>query len=298
MSGISIILPFYNAESFIYETINTILNQTFDNIELIIIDDHSSDNSYKICEGFSDKRIILLKNTNPQGVSNARNFGIEKAKYSIIALIDADDLWDSQKLEKQMAFMNENPDISISFCRIDFINPEGKKISGSSQYFKDPIQAQDLLYENPSSTCSTLLFKKEVFIKTRGFRTDLTHSEDLEWLLRAALEGYIIKGTPDISVHYRIYPGSLSFNTKKMLQGWESLLTTAKKYNSELFMKHKNPARASFYRYLSNRTAYFNRKESCYWLWQAIMTSPIFIFKHPLRLASSLLKIIRGYRHE
>ena len=130
---VSIVVPVYNAERFIDETIQTVLNQTYTNWELILIDDKSTDDSIKFITPYlkKDTRIRLLKNKTNLHAALTRNKGIKAAKGQYIAFLDADDLWAPSKLKKQEAFMKKM-DCAFSFTGYEFANaagvPNGKKV--------------------------------------------------------------------------------------------------------------------------------------------------------------------------
>ena len=130
---VSIVVPVYNAERFINDTINTVLNQTYTNWELILVDDTSTDNSIKLIMPFvtKDKRIKLLKNKTNLHAALTRNKGINAAKGCYLAFLDADDLWDPTKLDKQVKFMKQK-DCAFSFTGYEFADaagvPNGKKV--------------------------------------------------------------------------------------------------------------------------------------------------------------------------
>lgn len=107
---VSVIIPVYNSEKFIKETIKTVQNQTYKNYELIVVNDCSTDNSKKIIEEEikKDNKIKLINLKENSGVAIARNTGIDNAKGKYIAFLDADDLWEKEKLEKQIEFMSKN----------------------------------------------------------------------------------------------------------------------------------------------------------------------------------------------
>ena len=113
-STVSIVLPVYNAEKYVREAIESILNQTFTDYEFVIINDGSTDGSEKIIQSFKDKRIIYVKNEKNIGIVKTLNKGIEKAFGTYIVRMDADDVSVSDRVEKQVKFMDENPRISIS----------------------------------------------------------------------------------------------------------------------------------------------------------------------------------------
>ena len=126
----SIITPLYNGEEFIRDAVESVLAQTYENWELLVIDDGSSDNGYNIVKEYSDndKRIKLLKNEKNSGVTKTRNKGIEASDGRYIAFLDSDDMWHREKLEKQLNFMNnKNAAISCTaYARVDRAGNEKK----------------------------------------------------------------------------------------------------------------------------------------------------------------------------
>lgn len=123
---VSIITPIYNCEQFLQETIQSVLNQTYTNWELILIDDCSTDNSLSIAETAAqrDSRIRVIKLDQNSGPAVARNIGIKKAKGKYIAFLDSDDMWFPNKLEKQLSFMEKNQ-IPFTYTGYEKINEDG-----------------------------------------------------------------------------------------------------------------------------------------------------------------------------
>lgn len=111
---VSIIMPSYNTANYISDSINSVLSQTYNNWELIIVDDCSTDNSIDVVKSFGDPRIILLQNETNSGAALSRNYALREAKGKWIAFLDSDDVWVPEKLEKQIAFMEEN-DYAFTF---------------------------------------------------------------------------------------------------------------------------------------------------------------------------------------
>jgi glycosyltransferase involved in cell wall biosynthesis len=108
----SIVIPLYNKEEYVSKTIESVLEQTFQNFEVLIVDDGSTDNSVAVVEQYTDDRIRIIRQKN-QGVSAARNTGIKEAKYKLITLLDADDWWDKSFLEEMISLINKYPEVSI-----------------------------------------------------------------------------------------------------------------------------------------------------------------------------------------
>ena len=123
---VSIIMPSYNTGSFIEKSIQSVLNQTYSNWELIIVDDCSTDNTLEILEKINDDRIIILKNDRNSGAAVSRNKALRKAKGQWVAFLDSDDLWHPENLEKQIAFMKANK-YYFSYTNYEEIDMEGNK---------------------------------------------------------------------------------------------------------------------------------------------------------------------------
>lgn len=121
---VSIIMPSYNTEKYITYSINSVLSQTYTNFELLIIDDCSTDATIDVINNYSDPRIRLLHNPYNSGAAVSRNFGLREAKGKWIAFLDSDDIWSSDKLEKQISFMEKN-DYHFSYTNYEEITSEG-----------------------------------------------------------------------------------------------------------------------------------------------------------------------------
>ncbi|HPP08870.1 MAG TPA: glycosyltransferase family A protein, partial [bacterium] len=121
MAKVSVIVPVYNAERFIGETLRSVLCQTYKDIEVIVVDDGSTDHSVEVIKKYNDPRIMLIRQQN-RGVSAARNTGIKSSNGKFIALLDHDDLWLAEKIEKQMILFEKNPDVALVYSDISYID--------------------------------------------------------------------------------------------------------------------------------------------------------------------------------
>ena len=124
---VSIVMPSYNAEKFVSETIESVLRQTYTNWELIIVDDCSKDNTAEVVANFQDARIRFMRNEKNSGAAVSRNRALREAKGKWIAFLDSDDLWEPEKLEKQIAFMETNG-YSFSFTDYRIVMPDGNAL--------------------------------------------------------------------------------------------------------------------------------------------------------------------------
>lgn len=123
---VSIVMPSYNGEKYILETIKSVQNQTYANWELLIVDDCSTDNTETVIKSVNDSRIRLLKNPKNSGAAVSRNYALREAKGKWIAFLDSDDLWYPQKLEKQLKFMTKN-NLKFTYTDYRIVYPNGEK---------------------------------------------------------------------------------------------------------------------------------------------------------------------------
>lgn len=197
---ISVILPVYNGASYLSESINSILNQTYNNFELIIINDGSIDNSEAIINSFSDSRIVYIKNTN-QGLAASLNQGIKLAKGKYIARQDQDDISLPLRFEKQVDFFNKNPDVVLLGTRaIIFTNDN--QLYGKHNHSTITSQLHfDLMFDNPF-VHSSIMFLKNVTEYVGLYNEDKSLFEDYEFWSRIANYGKICN-LKDELVKYR-----------------------------------------------------------------------------------------------
>lgn len=155
---VSIIMPMYNCAEFVAQSIESVLKQTYQNWELLIIDDVSTDNAVEIVRGYTDPRIRLLTNEINSGAAVSRNYALREAKGKWVAFLDSDDLWEAQKLEKQIAFMEDNG-YHFSYTQYAEINDDGKLTgtvwTGPRKVGKAKLFAYDYL------GCLTVMYDRE-----------------------------------------------------------------------------------------------------------------------------------------
>ncbi len=207
---VSIITPLYNSHDFAANTIKSVLAQTYQNWELIIIDDASTDGSAKIAESFAikDERIKLIKLDANKGPAAARNRGIKEASGRYIAFLDSDDLWHEEKLNKQLNFMEKNH-YAFTYTRFEKINEAGKVISTISPYKKE-VSYYDLLKSNHIG-CLTAMIDLKI-LGHKIYMPNLRKRQDQGlWLdvLKIIDNAYCLH---EILGQYRIRKGSISIN--------------------------------------------------------------------------------------
>ena len=190
---VSVVMATYNRADVIGRAIDSILNQTYDNFEFIIVDDGCTDSTYEVLEKYAakDKRIILLKQNN-QGLAAARNAGADKAQGKYIAFMDDDDISVPNRLEKQVSFLEKYPDYDACTCGAQLVNLNGEPINNkvnplyNIDYFPvDQGPFNDGEWHPQCGLGSTTCLTKKSFINCNGYRTaDHLIIEDLDLTLR------------------------------------------------------------------------------------------------------------------
>lgn len=251
MSLISVIVPVYNGGETIKETIESVLNQTFSNLELIIIDDGSQDSTLNIISNIKDSRLKVFSYQNA-GVAISRNRGIQKAGGKFIAFLDADDLWTSDKLEAQLKALQSNPQAAVAYSWVDYINAEGEFLHNGNHITINGNAYKQMLVENILENGSNPLVRRDALIKVGDFDQSLTPAEDWDmWLRLAACYDFVTVPYPQIL--YRTLSSSGSSNVLKMEKVCLQLIDQAF-YSAPISVQYlKNKSIATVYRYLTGK---------------------------------------------
>ncbi len=208
---VSIITPSYKSERFISQTIESVLAQTYQNWEMIIVDDMSPDNSNDIIEQYiqKDTRIKLIKLDKNSGPAVARNRAIKEAKGRYIAFLDADDLWHKDKLEKQIKFMNDN-DLSFTYSSYDLIDEDNSNLGRF-------ITKDEITYHSMLRTCSVgcLTAIYDTMKLDKVYMPDILKRQDYGTWLKILKNIKSTKGISEPLATYRILNNSVSSNKFK-----------------------------------------------------------------------------------
>ena len=220
MAEVSIITPAYNAENFLPETIDSVLNQTFRDWELIVVDDCSTDRTFEIASAYAEKdpRVRVVRNEVNAGVAATRNHGLDVATGDYIAFVDSDDLWLPEKLEKQLRFMKEKG-VAFSYTAYQKYVTETKE-RGKVLRAPAKMTAKKIL-GNTAIGCLTVMVDR----KTVGdFRMPLLpHTEDNCTWQEILSRGYVGYGIPEVLSLYRISDRSMtSDKSRAAKQQWET----------------------------------------------------------------------------
>ena len=212
MPLVSIIMPCYNAERYIAQSIESVLAQTYQNWELLITDDCSTDKSVEIISKYSknDDRISVIVPDEHQGIARTRNMSISRARGRFVAFLDSDDIWYPEKLEKQVNYMLEN-DLAFTYSSYEIIdchgNPKHKVVKDAG------VMSYKKYLRNTIICCGTVVVDRE---KTGHFATPIIKtSEDMSLWLSIMRRGFDAYPVPGPLHKYRITPGSASSNKIK-----------------------------------------------------------------------------------
>ena len=212
MPKISVIIPGYNSETTIRDTIKSVQQQTFSDFELIVINDGSTDKTAAIVQSILDPRIKLFSYKNG-GLPVARNRGIARAKGKFIAFLDADDLWIADKLESQLQALENCPKAAVAYSLTDYINEAGQVIKKGKHKIVDGNVLEELLIDNFIESGSNPLIRKQALEKVGGFDASINTAADWEMWLRLA-EQFDFVAVPAVQVLYRISETSMSTNIR------------------------------------------------------------------------------------
>ena len=226
---VSIIVPVYKAEQFLKDTIKTVEEQTYTNWELIFVNDCSPDNSVEIIENTmkQNTKIKLINLEQNSGAAIARNTGIEEAKGQYIAFLDADDLWDKEKLEKQVNFMKEN-DCAFSFTGYEFADENGV---GNGKIVNVPqiINYKQAL-KNTTIWTSTVMFNMQKIQKELIYMPNIKSEDTATWW-KILKNDYIAYGLNENLSYYRRTEGTLSSNKIEAIKRIWNLYRKQEKLN-------------------------------------------------------------------
>ena len=265
MTFASIVVPAYNAAKTLPETIEALLAQTYDNFEIVIVDDGSTDETIEISNRYALHENIRVVHQRNRGLAGARNSGIHAAAGAFIGFCDADDIWAPEKLARHVAHLRANPVVGLSYSGSTLIDNAGIPIGQTQTPKLTGVTPAHVFKRNPIGNGSAVVVRRDVFEdiayrpkheQERDWYFDETfrQSEDIECWTRIALTtAWEFEGIKGLLTQYRINPDGLSASTEKQLLAWEQMVTKLTPLNPAFFEKHAQTARAYQQRYLCRR---------------------------------------------
>jgi glycosyltransferase involved in cell wall biosynthesis len=290
---VSVIIPNYNYEKFIAATVESVLSQTYKNIEIIIVDDGSKDNSLEVLKQFNNKiQVIEQKNA---GVSAARNHGVSLSTGEFVAFLDADDIWLPEKLERQIEKIQVDSGIGLVHCSMTLINPKDEPIGEINNGQEGFVAKEFLRFERGVviGAGSTSIVRRETFDEIGGFDLRLSTAADWDFCYQVSRTHKIGFVTEPL-VLYRMHGTNMHGNIKAMehdmLLGFEKAFAE----NSEDLRKIENESYGNLYMTLAG--SYYQTKNYAKFLEMAqksLRKNPSGITKlagYPIRLLKKLGK--------
>jgi glycosyltransferase involved in cell wall biosynthesis len=251
---VSVVVPAYNIANYLEDALVSLEKQSFPDFEVLVVDDGSTDKTAEIAKSFAsrDRRFQLLQKPNG-GLSSARNYGIRHAKSEYIALLDGDDLYDTDKLATHVPILANSPQVGLVYSASRTIRDDGSPtfISLSGKPIQsDPLSS--LLCKNFIGHGSNAVFRRCIFDEIGGFDESLRSCEDIDyWLRIAATKRWKFHLVPSIQCFYRVRPSGLSFDVREMENTQTRVINAACQRDRELITSTLPAARAYMYRYLA-----------------------------------------------
>ena len=213
-SLVSVIIPCYNAAAYVREAIDSALAQTYPNVEIVVVNDGSTNNVQTVLESYIQKKSIIYIHQENKGLSGARNTGIKSSHGEFIALLDADDMFLPNKLERQVGYLMAHPDCAVSYCDVFHYYEEEpeKMLRLNYDYPSGDAVFPALLYKNFVNPL-TVVLRRSVFDRVGYFDEPMKQfAEDWDFWVRAAYAGMHFDHLPETLAKYRMRKTSLSYN--------------------------------------------------------------------------------------
>ena len=265
MPLVTIVVPAFNVAKTLRETLSSLQAQTFQDYEIIIVDDGSTDETPRIARSFFDDPRIRMVNQRNRGLAGARNSGITAAKGELIGFCDSDDIWEPSKLAAHVQHLKLNQDVGISYSGSALIDDDSNHLGQSQNPRLTSITAAHIFKRNPIGNGSSPVIRRAVFdaIAFRPaqeaerdwyFDETFRQSEDIECWLRIALTtDWAFEGVEGLLTKYRINANGLSASTDRQCAAWENMVTKLTPLAPEFFARYTPAARAYQFRYLARR---------------------------------------------
>lgn len=236
MPKVSVIIPTYNRVNLLHSAITSVLNQTFQDFEILVIDDGSQDNTQEVVGNFHDTRVHYIRHKKNKGEAEARNTGIINSHAEYIAFLDDDDEWMPEKLRLQVdLFENSEPRVGCIYTGYLVVDTTKKKILRQRIPIKRGNIYHDIFVRNYIGIPSTVILKRECFQKVNLFDKNIAFGTDYDMWIRIAKEfhfDYIEKPL----VKYCVHKNRLSTNLEIQIKGFETIL---KKYDQFFTLNNK-----------------------------------------------------------
>lgn len=294
MPKVTVVIPAYNAMRYLPETMETALAQTFTDFEVLVVNDGSTDHTAEWVSQVTDPRVRIVSQEN-KGLAGARNTGIAHAKGEYIAYLDADDLWEPTKLEKQVRCLDENPEVGLVYTWTALADQDGKSTGRVISSHAEGNVWQELIEFNMVCCGSTPLIRRSCFDVVGLFSPDVSPSDDWDMWLRIANK-FSFGVVKEALIRYRQHPSNSSKNFQLMLDTSRTLIerTFASAPTESLYLR--NRSYGSIYLYLGWRAIEnMDYKQAMHFRQQACAHRPQFFFSRRCIRLGIAIALIRWF---
>ncbi len=303
MTCFSVIMPVYNVNRFVSQAIESVLQQTFLDFELIIINDCSTDDSLSICQSFNDPRIKIITHEKNKGLAASRNTGIRNSLGRYLAFLDSDDMWHKDKLELHFKHLKANPQVGVSFSRSAFIDSCGEPTNCYQMPKLKNITPKNIFLRNPVGNGSAPVIRRAVFsdimyfancngyFEPMYFDESFRRSEDIECWIRIALTtNWEFEGIPEPLTYYRLNEHGLSASLDAQYSSWRMVKEKVARFAPSFAFRYGNYAEAYQLRYLSRQAVRLKLGFNSIKLWfRAVKLDARILVDEPGRCLATLL---------
>jgi glycosyltransferase involved in cell wall biosynthesis len=293
---LSIVIPAYNVSAFIIAAVQSALDQTFRELEVIVVNDGSTDETAaklaRLAELRCDPRLKIVYQENG-GLSAARNVGIAEARGHYVGFLDGDDVWREDKAAAHVALMDSDPTIGISFSDSELLEEDGTRTHRIQRADKLRPSLHDMILRNHVGNGSTPVVLRSCFEAVGMFREDLRSCEDYEMWCRILWKtDTIAVGLPDALTYYRMRKSSLSFDINRFVQQADLALEVIQSSMREIPSSVLLRARAEHYRIAANKAIIAGKRTSARRLLVKVFKLRPLLFLTNLRAVATLAAVL------
>lgn len=248
---ISVVIPAHDVEPYVGEAVRSALVQTHANVEVVVVDDGSTDGTASAVERFRDDRLRLVRKPNG-GCASSRNAGLAVARGEFVAFLDGDDFWHPRKLERELSVLEADPSADLVFSLSEVVDESGRNLGLMKSGSRRSFDFEDLLVENPVGNGSAVLIRRDALDRAGPFDESLPASSDCDmWLRLARLRARNFVCLPEVFTYYRRRDGQTTGHWRRMQDAHERVLAKARAADPSAVARLEHLSRCHRNRYLS-----------------------------------------------